>query len=141
MSTTIDNFTKKLHDDLTAIEDRAKSLRASIQSAPQKTQAEIQSKLDAAKTKLNEKKQKFGEYRAKFKVQFEEKEAEVESQIEEWKAGRKVKKLDHRADKAEDYAATTIFLAMAALEEAEAATLTAICTRLEAAAAEEAPKE
>jgi predicted RNase H-like nuclease (RuvC/YqgF family) len=141
MSTTIDNFTKKLHDDLEAIEDRAKSLRESIQSAPKKTQAEIQSKLDEAKTKLNEKKQKFGEYRAKLKVQFEEKESEVESQIEEWKASRKVKKLDHRADKAEDYAATTIFLAMAAMEEAEAATLAAICTRLDAEAAEETPKK
>jgi hypothetical protein len=65
----------------------------------------------------------------------------VESQIEGWKAERKVKKLDHRADKAEDYAATMIFLAMAAMEEAEEATLTAICTRLDAEAAEEAPKK
>jgi len=37
MSTTIDNFTKKFHDDLEAIEDRAKSLREGIQSAPKKT--------------------------------------------------------------------------------------------------------
>ena len=33
MSTTIDNFTKQLHDNLEAIEDRAKLLKESVQSA------------------------------------------------------------------------------------------------------------
>ena len=55
--------------------------------------------------------------------------------VEEWKTSRKVKKLEHRADKAEDYAATAIYLAMAMMEEAEGATLEAICTRLDAEAA------
>jgi predicted RNase H-like nuclease (RuvC/YqgF family) len=132
MNTTINNFTKQFHDNLEAIENQAKSLRESLQSAPKKTQAEIQSKLDEAKAKLEAKKQEFDEYRAKLKTQFEEKESEVKSNVEEWKATRKVKKLEHRADKAEDYAATAIFLAMAAMEEAEEATLSAICTRLDA---------
>jgi hypothetical protein len=131
MSTTIDNFTKQLHDSLEAVEDRAKLLKESVKSAPKKTQAEIESKLDEAKTKLEAKKQEFDEYRTKLKTQFEEKESEVKSHVEEWKASRKVKKLEHRADKAEDYAATAIFLAMAAMEEAEEATLAAICTRLD----------
>ena len=141
MSTTIDNFTKQLHDNLEAVEDRARSLKESIQSAPKKTQAEIQSKLDEAKTKLEAKKQEFEEYRAKLKTQFEEKESEVKSHVEEWKASRKVKKLEHRADKAEDYAGTAIFLAMAAMEEAEEATLSAICTRLDAETAAVTTKE
>ena len=46
MSTAIDNFTNKLHGDLEALENRAKSLKENIQSAPKKTKAEIQSKLD-----------------------------------------------------------------------------------------------
>jgi hypothetical protein len=99
MSTRIDNFTKQLHDNLEAVEDRAKSLQESIQSATKKTQAEIQSKLYEAKTKLDAKKQEFDEY---------------------------------RADRAEDYAATAIFLAMATMEEAEKATLEAIAARLDA---------
>jgi len=36
MSTRIDNFNKKLHDDLEAVEDQAKSLKESIQSASKK---------------------------------------------------------------------------------------------------------
>jgi len=98
-------------------------------------------KLDEAKTKLEAKKQEFEEYRTKLKTQFEEKESEVKSHVEEWKATRKVKKLEHRADQAEDYAATAIFLAIAAMEEAEEATLSAICTRLDAEAAAATTKE
>lgn len=92
-------------------------------------------KLNEAKTKLEAKKQEFDDYRAKLKTQFEEKESEVKSHVEEWKTTRKVKKLEHRADKAEDYAATSIFLAIAAMEEAEEATLSAICSRLDAESA------
>ena len=135
MSTKIDNFTKHLHDNLEAIEDRAKSLRENVQSAPKKTQAEIQSKLDEAREGLDSKKHEFDEYRAKLKAQFEEKESEVKSNVEEWKAGRKVKKLEHRADKAEDYADTAIFLAAVTMEEAEEATLAAIAARRDAESA------
>lgn len=132
MSTKLDNFTKQLHDNLEAIEDRAKLLRENVQSAPKKTQAEIQLKLDAAREGLDSKKHEFDEYRAKLKAQFEEKESEVKSNVEEWKAGRKVKKLEHRADKAEDYADTAIFLAVVTMEEAEEATLAAIAARRDA---------
>ena len=141
MSTMIDNFTKQLHDNLEAVEDRAKSLKKSLKSAPEKTQAEIQSKLDKVKANLEAKKQEFDQYRAKLKTQFEEKEAEVESNVEEWKVGREVKQLEHRADRAESYAATATFLALATLEEAEEATLEAIAARLDAEAAVKPPKK
>jgi pterin-4a-carbinolamine dehydratase len=64
-----------------------------------------------------------------------EKESEVMSTIEDWKANREAEKLEQRADKAEDYAATMTFLAVAAMEEAEAANLAAIAARLDAEAA------
>ncbi len=135
MSTAIDNFTNQLHDNLEAVEDRAKSLNKSIKSATKKNQGEIQSKLNEAKANLAAKKQEFDEYRAKLKTQFEDKESEVKSSVDEWKASREVKKLEHRAEKAEDYAATSVYVAMAMMEEAEAATLTAICNRMDAEAA------
>jgi vacuolar-type H+-ATPase subunit I/STV1 len=135
MSSTLDSFTKQLHENLEAIEDRAKSFREGIQSATKKTQAEIQSNLDEAKTKLAAKKQELDNYREKFKTQFEEKESEVKLNVEEWRERREVKKLEHRADKAEEYAASAIFLAMAMMEEAEAATLSALAARIDAKAA------
>jgi hypothetical protein len=48
---------------------------------------------------------------------------EIDKYIFTWKTGRKVKKLEHRADKAENHAATATFLAIATIEEAEKATL------------------
>jgi hypothetical protein len=141
MSTAIDNFTNQLHDNLEAVEDRAKSFKHNIKSATKKNQAEIQSKLDEAKASLAAKKQEFDEYRAKLKMQFEDKESEVKSSVDEWKASREVKKLEHRAEKAEDYASTSVFLAMAMMEEAEAATLAAICNRMDAEAAAGHPKK
>jgi chromosome segregation ATPase len=102
MSTVIDNFTAQLHDNLEAVEDRAKSLNKNIKSATKKNQAEIQSKLDEAKVSLAAKKQEFDEHRAKLKTQFEDKKTEVKSSVDEWKANREVKKLEHRAEKAED---------------------------------------
>jgi hypothetical protein len=141
MSATIDNFTRQLHDNLEAVEDRAKLLKKSIQDTTTKSQAEIETALDEAKASLEAKKQEFDQYRAKLKTQFEEKELEVKSSVEEWKIDREVKKLEHRAARAEDYAATAIFLAMAAMEEAEAATLSAISTRLDAEVAAGRSKE
>jgi hypothetical protein len=132
MSTAIDNFTNQLHDKLEVLEDRAKSLRKNILSMPKETQSEIQSKLDRAKINIDAKKQEFDEYWAKLNTQFEEKESEVKSQVEEWKVSREVKQLEHRADQAEGYANTAIFLAMATMEAAEKATLEAIVARRDA---------
>jgi len=59
-------------------------------------------------------------------------EAEVKSNIEEWKTNREVEKIEHGAEKSEEYAATAIAIAMVTMEEAEATTLEAICNRLDA---------
>jgi predicted nucleic acid-binding Zn-ribbon protein len=119
MSTAIDRFTSQLHDNLAAVEDRANSLKHNIKAATKKNQVEIQSQLDEAKASLAKKKKEFEDYRAKLKTQFEDKESEMQSSVDEWKASREVKKLEHRAEKAEDYAATSVYLAMAMMEEAQ----------------------
>jgi hypothetical protein len=93
------------------------------------------------KASLSDKKNEFDEYRARLKVQFEERESEVKLTVDEWKSSRQVKKLEHRADKAEEYATTSTFLAMAMMEEAEKATLEAISARLDATSAVEMAKK
>jgi multidrug resistance efflux pump len=137
MRTALDSFTKQLQDNLEAVEDRAKLLKECLQSAPQKTPADLQSKLDQARTTLDTNKQEFDKYRTKLKAQFQELESEMGSSIEVWKANHEVKKLEHLAGRAENYAATVTFLAIAALEEAQEATLEAISARLNAATAQE----
>ncbi|GBO55321.1 hypothetical protein APA_3371 [Pseudanabaena sp. lw0831] len=132
MSTTIDKFTKQLHDNLEMVEERMKSLRDHIQFVPKQPHVEIQSRLDEAKTNLSTKKVEFEGYRAKLRIQFEEKESELNSNVEEWKSWREINRLELRADKAEDYAARATYLAIATMEEAEKATLEAIAARLDA---------
>lgn len=52
MSKAINNFTQQLHDNLEASKDRVKSIQDSIKSASQKTQTEIQLRLDEVKAGL-----------------------------------------------------------------------------------------
>jgi hypothetical protein len=136
MSIAIDNFTKQLHDNLEAVESRAQAIKDSIQSAPRKTQAEIQAKLDEAKKTLDAKKTEFETYRSTLKAQLDEKESEIKGNVEEWKHNREVKKLEYRADRAELHASTTIVLALAAMEQSEEAILAAIAARFDAEATE-----
>ena len=56
------------------------------------------------------------------------------TEIEEWKAKREHEKLVAHADRAEDFAATAIIIALAAVEEAEVAILEAVAARIDAEA-------
>jgi transcriptional regulator CtsR len=132
MSTTIEKFAKQLHDNLEMVEERVKSLRDNIQSVPRQPHIEIQSKLDQAKANLSNKKREFEGYRAKLQIQFEEKESELNSNIEEWKSWREISQMEIHTDNAENYAAKATYLAIATMEEAEKAILEAIAARLDA---------
>lgn len=64
----------------------------------------------------------------------------VREKLEERKAERDVKRLQSAADDAEEYAAATIDFAIAAIEEAEYATLDAVLARAEADEAADAAR-
>jgi hypothetical protein len=66
----------------------------------------------------------------------QQKVAATNEEISQWKAKREVRKLNARADRAEDYAADAIDFAAAAVDEADAAILDAVVARLDADAAE-----
>ncbi len=132
MSTTIDKFTKQLHNNLEIVEESVKSLRDNIQTVPKQPHVEIQSKLDQAKANLSAKKLEVEGYRAKLQIQFEEKESELNSNDEEWKSWQEINQLELHADKAEDYAVRATYLAFEIMEKAEKAILEAIAARLDA---------
>ncbi|MCX5934052.1 MAG: hypothetical protein NTU99_04585, partial [Pseudanabaena sp. LacPavin_0818_WC45_MAG_42_6] len=124
-------FAKQLHDNLEMVEERVKSLRDNIQSVPKQPHIEIQPKLDQAKANLSNKKREFECYRAKLQIQFEEKESELNSNVEEWKSWREISQMEIQADNAENYAANATYLAIATMEETEKAILEAIAARLD----------
>ena len=114
------------------VEERVKSLRDNIQSVPKQPHIEIQPKLDQAKANLSNKKREFECYRAKLQIQFEEKESELNSNVEKWKSWREISQMEIHAYNAENYAAKATYLAIATMEEAEKAILEAIAARLDA---------
>ena len=132
MSDQIDTFTNNLRSQLHNIEDRLSSVKTTIESAANSDRAILESKLDDVKANLKAKKHEFNAYREKVKELEQEKETELKSKVAEWKTKREVKQLNRRADRAEDHAATGVFVAMAAMDEAEAAILEAISARLDA---------
>ena len=111
---------KNLKDRLAAIE-----MLAGVDS-----RAAIQAQLDKAKSGIDAQRQKTKETKAKLDGRIEELKADSAAKIEEWKTNRELKKLDHRAERAEDYAAWSIDVAVSAVAEAELATLEAIDARL-----------
>jgi hypothetical protein len=132
MSEKINSFTKGLQDQLNDIDGRLVSVKKTVESASGETQVAIEAKLESVKASLEAKQHDFKTYRKKLKDLAEGKEAEVKSKVEEWKAKREVKKLDRRANHAEDYAATEVAVAVAAMDEAEQSILEAIAARLDA---------
>jgi hypothetical protein len=70
--------------------------------------------------------------RAEIKAWLDQKKTATAEKIADWKAKAETAHLNHRADMAERYAQATIAVAMAALDEAEQATLEAWLARADA---------
>jgi len=132
MSEKIDQFTDDLHVRLTEVDDRIKSFRASVDSAKAKGKADLQAKRDKARADFESRKREAEQAQARVKTMIEEKRAETAADVEAWKQGREVNKLERRAQRAEDYAATQAWFALVAVEDAEYAMLDAVVTRIEA---------
>lgn len=138
MGEKIDEFCSDLRDDLTAAENRLQYLKVQVDNAGQETREAIQTKLDQAKSDLEEQKHKADERQHRVKSYLEDKVAEAQHDISDWKAKHELKKLEKRAERREYYAADTVLIAMAAIDEANVAILEALEARLDADDAEAA---
>ena len=132
MGEKIDQFVENLRDRLNAVDDRMDNFKASIESAPAKAKADVQAMLDKAKADHEASKHKIEETKKRINGSLEAKKEETVAKIAEWKDQREVKKLEKRAQRAEEYAAARVWLAMVAIDEADYATLEAIAARIEA---------
>lgn len=138
MGEKIDEFCNELRDELTAADNRLQYLKVQVENANQETREAIQLKLDQAKADLEEQKRKAEDRRHQVKSYLEERVAETQHDISDWKKRREIKKLERRAERRENYAADTVFFAMAAIDEANVAVLEALDARLDVEDAEAA---
>ena len=132
MSEKIDQFCHDLRERLTKVDDRLNSFKDSVETANAKAKADIQAKLDESKADIEARKKKAEEVHSRIKANMEEMKEETAARVEEWKHQRQVKKLEKRADRAENYAAGRAWLAMLSVAEAEFAMLEAVAARIEA---------
>lgn len=130
MSAKIDQFCESLRQQLTKLESRVEQAQANLEAAPKKTEQALKEQLAEAKANIEAKKQEAEDAKTKLETWIEAKKTETEASIEEWKTKREQEKLIARADRAEEYAASAIVFALAAIEEAEVATLEAVGARL-----------
>jgi len=132
MGEKIDEFCNELRDDLTAADSRLQGLKGQVENANRETREAIQAKLDQAKADLDEHKRKAEDRQQRIKSYLDDKVAETQHDINDWKTKREIKKLERRAERRESYASDTVLIAMVAIDEANFAVLEALEARLDA---------
>jgi membrane protein involved in colicin uptake len=134
MSERINTFCTSLQTKLNNLEGRMKSLKTNLQSAPKQAGDALHKQLEQAQKKVQSQKQAFAKARASVQNWADEKKAEAKATVNQWKAEHDARKLDNRADRAEEYAVAAIEVAVASIDEAEQAVFEAIAARLDAEA-------
>ena len=132
MNINIDEMGKKLHAKLDSGIDQLKAAKSHLEDFTKETEDAIQSKLDAAKEAVEEKKQEAATAKTKLEEYVEAKKDETTSAVSEWKANRDLKKLEKRAERAEKNADVCVELALYYAGEAQVAILEATAARIDA---------
>jgi hypothetical protein len=135
MSERIDQFCKNLHVKLTSIENNMQALKAKIDSKTQTAEQEVRTRLDGVKKRVEQERPKVVAAQADIKKWIEERKTTTNQKIAEWKAKSEKARLKSWADFAETYAGAAAAVALAAVDEAEQASLEAWLARKDAESA------
>ncbi len=136
MSDKVDQFCEKLKGRLNALADQVETLKANVKKLPEEGEQSLQKYLNETRSRIAQRKKSVEQVRASLMTRAEQKFGQVKEAIIEWKAKGDVSKLNLRADWAEEYAADAVFIAMAALADAEEAIIDALIARIDAEEAE-----
>jgi len=132
MSARVDQFCDQLRDHLNGLENQVDTLKSNLQKLPKQGEQVLQKNLNEARSRIEGQKKKVEQAQASLKARAEQKIGQAKEAINEWKAKRDVSKLNSRADRAEQYAADAVCIAVAALDEAEVAIFDAVIARMDA---------
>ncbi|HUK07247.1 MAG TPA: hypothetical protein VLX09_05205 [Stellaceae bacterium] len=135
MGQRIDQFCENLRLKLTNIDSGLTSLKAKIDGKTQQAEQEARGHLEKVRRQIQQNHAKVSAAQAEMKEWAESRKAATAEKIAEWKVKRETSRLQNRADKAERYAAASIEVALAAVDDAEEAALEAWLARQDAGAA------
>jgi len=136
MGARIDQFCEDLRQKLTIADSGLDGLKAKINGKAVHVEQDVQCHLNRVHKRVEQGRAKIGSAQADIQEWADEKKAATSDKIAEWKAKRELSKLQGRADKAERCAAAASAVAVAALDEAEQASLEAWLARQDANSAQ-----
>jgi predicted nucleic acid-binding Zn-ribbon protein len=132
MGQRIDQFCESLRLKLTNVASNMDGLKTKIDVKAQGAEQDVRSHLDSTKKRIEQGRAKVSAAQADMKNWVEQRKTVTSDKIAEWKAKREIGKLQGRADQAERYAEAAIDVAVAAVDEAEQASLEAWLARQDA---------
>jgi predicted nucleic acid-binding Zn-ribbon protein len=136
MGARIDQFSEDLRQKLTIADSGLDGLKAKIDSKAVHVEQDVQSHLDRVHKRVEQGRAKVAAAQADIKEWADAKKTATSDEVAAWKAKRELSKLQGRADSAERYAAAASAVAVAALDEAEEASLEAWLARRDANSAQ-----
>jgi L-lactate utilization protein LutB len=132
MSERIDQFCENLRVKLTSIDSSMQALKTKVDAKSQTAEQDLRNQLESVKKRIEQDRTKVAAAQADINKWVEERKATANEKIAEWKSKLEKAKLQSRADGAERYAAAAAVVALAAMDEAEQASLEAWLARKDA---------
>lgn len=129
MGQQIDQFYENLRVKLTDAKNHVDGLKVKIEAKAQNAEQDVRSHLDHVQKRIEQDRTKVSAAQAEVTNWVEAKKSATATKIAEWKAKHETSQLQNRADRAERYAAASIEVAVAAVDDAEQATLEAWLAR------------
>ena len=132
MGERIDQFCENLRTKLTNVDGNMQALKSKIDSKARTAEQDARAQLDAVKSRIEHDRAKVTAAQSDIRKWMEERKASGNEKIADWKAKHESARLQSRADHADRYAEAAAIVALAAVDEAEEASLEAWLARNDA---------
>ena len=132
MGQRIDQFSEDLRLKLTKIDSTLDGVKAKIDGKGQNVDQTIRGHLEEVQRHIEQDRAKVSAAQVKVDSWVANQKIATATKVADWKANRELSKLQNRANDAEQYAAAALDIALAAVDDAEQATLEAWLARQDA---------
>ncbi len=132
---TTDELKQKLQQHVEVARKKLDDLKQDLASLREEDQEALRQKSEEIHKQVEAHKERSRQLRADLESWEREKVSHTKEAVASWQQRREIKKLQTRADRAEDYAVNAIVIAAIDADEAEDAVLDAVAARIDAAAA------
>ncbi|MDJ0938986.1 MAG: hypothetical protein QNJ00_04420 [Woeseiaceae bacterium] len=130
MNEKVEQIQNELGERLETLRQRLDEVKANVEDSANETRESLHKKGQAIEARFEADQQRLKDAQALVEQWLEAKAVETGEKILDWEYQREIEKLEKHADHAEDYAASAVILAAAAIDEAELAILEAIGARI-----------